>query len=508
MGSTVVDSPRIEFRGVSKRYPGVQALDNVSFAVAPGSVHAIVGENGAGKSTLMKVLAGATGADSGTICLDGEEVQIRNARHSQSLGIAVVHQEFNLAGDLSVAENVFLDRWPRGPLGLISFGKLRTRSQALFQSLGIEINVRRKVRDLVVAQQQMVEIARALSLQARVLVLDEPSAVLTPNELSALFETVRKLARQGVSVLYISHRLDEVFSLGDTVTVLRDGRHISTRPLPRTGRETLIQDMVGRPITEEFPRRDFAPGGIALRVEGLCSGRRFHDVSFDVRSGEVFAITGLVGSGRSSVGKALFGAVPVTSGRLLVGGSPARLTSPRRAQRAGVAYLPEDRKQQGLLLGRPMYENVTLAHLPDVSSRGFLRIGEERRISRRRIAELRIKAPTERVPVGTLSGGNQQKVMIARWLQRAYRVIVLDEPTRGVDVGAKVEIYGLINAMAKGGAAVLMITSELPEAIGMADRIGVMCHGRLAGVLDNRGHDVSQEGLLRLAVGEGGGASL
>jgi ABC-type sugar transport system ATPase subunit len=501
----VVDFPaRVEFQDISKQYPGVRALDRVSFAVAPGRIHALVGENGAGKSTLMKILAGATPSDGGTIRLDGEAASIRDAHSARRLGIAMVFQEFSLAPDLSVAENVFLGRWPcRGP-GLVSFSALQARSTALFDSLGAKLDVRRRVGELSVAQQQLVEIARALSVEARLLVLDEPSAVLTPDDLAALFASVRELARRGVGVIYISHRLDEIFALCQDVTVLRDGRHVSTRPVSQADRSMLIREMVGRPIEEEFPRRNCPLGEVVLRVDRLTAAGRFRNVSFDLRKGELLALTGLVGSGRSSLGRTLFGALPAGGGTVRVDGKSGPFPSPRRAQRAGVAYLPEDRKQQGLLLDRALYENVTLAHLGDVSTWGVLRTRAERRTANEKLLELRIKAVHVGVPAKTLSGGNQQKVMVARWLQRPYRVIILDEPTRGVDVGAKIEMYGLINQMAAGGAGVLMITSELPEAIGMADRIAVMCKGELAGILDNRDRSVTQEAILRLAVGGAG----
>jgi len=495
-------SSRVEFCDICKRFPGVQALAGVSFGVLAGCVHALVGENGAGKSTLMRILAGATAADHGAIRLDGRPVDIRNVRDARALGVAIVYQELNLAPDLSVSENVCLGRWPHGRSGWIRFGSLHEQTRGLFDSLGVKISVRRRAGELSLAQQQMVEIARALSLDARVLVLDEPSAVLTPHELAALFELIRRLVRKGMSVLYISHRLDEVFSLADFVTVLRDGKRISTRPIGQTRRDTLIREMVGRPMEEEFPLRLAAAGQILLRVEQLSAGPRFHNVSFEVRRGEVFALAGLVGSGRSSVGKAVFGAVPVTHGRVSVGSAKGPFGSPRAAQRAGVAFLPEDRKQQGLLLDRPVRENLTLAHLPDASRTGFLSLRSERRRAWAMIGKWNIKTPSTETAAKLLSGGNQQKVMLARWLQKPYPVIILDEPTRGVDVGARVEIYGLINELAGRGAAILMITSELPEAVGMADRIGVMCRGRLADVLDNRTQAVPQEAILRLAVGD------
>lgn len=485
----------------------MQALDGVTFCVAPGCIHAVVGENGAGKSTLMKVLAGAARPDGGAIYLDGKRADLRSARHAQALGIAVVYQELSLAPDLSVCENVFLGRWPRGPAGLVSFPRLHAEADAVFRSLGVNIPGDLPVGSLSVAQRQMVEIARALSLDARVLVLDEPSAVLTPPELASLFALVRRLAARGVSVLYVSHRLDEVFELVDFVTVLRDGTHISTRSIRDVSCESLVREMVGRALAEEFPPRQVLRGEVLLRVNGLSVSGRFADVSFEVRAGEVFALTGLVGSGRSSIGKALFGAVRAATGAVSVGSAHGPFRSPRQAKRVGVAYLPEDRKQDGLLLHRPLYENVSLAHLHDVATAGFLRVGDERHMTLERMRELRIKAACSSAPAATLSGGNQQKVMIARWLQRPYHVIILDEPTRGVDVGAKVEIYTLINRMVERQAAVVLITSELPEAIGMADRIAVLSRGRLAGILDNRRRDVAQEAILGLAVGPGGAVS-
>lgn len=492
--------PRVHFENVSKRYPGVQALDQVSFSILPGCVHALVGENGAGKSTLMKILAGATRADSGAINMDGERVQIDNVRQAQARGITIVYQELSLAGQLSVSENVFLGRWPRGGLGLISFRELHARAEAIFQSLGLKLSVRQKVGGMSLAQQQMVEIARGFASQTRLLLLDEPSAVLSPRELTAMFGLVRTLTQRGCSALYVSHRLDEVFSLADHVTVLRDGKHISTRPIGTVHRELLIREMVGRTIEAEFPRRTGSPHEVVLQVQGLSVRRRVENVSFEVRGGEVFALTGLVGSGRSSLAKALFGCVPKMIGQVIVGSTRGPFRSPKLAKRAGIAFLPEDRKGEGLLIDRSLRENITLAHLGDVSKYGILLPRVDRRLAQKKISEYGIVASHPRIVAATLSGGNQQKVMIARWLRRHYRVIILDEPTRGVDVGAKAELYGLINRMTAAGAAVILITSELSEAIGMADRIGVMSKGRLAGVLDNRAGDVTQEQIMGLAV--------
>lgn len=493
--------PRVQLTGLCKNYPGVRALDNVGFSIQPGEVHALVGENGAGKSTLVKLLAGATQPDAGEIRVNGIEARLAGPRDAWAVGIAVVFQDFNLAGDLSVAENVFLGRWPRTRAGFVDFGVLHARAAELFGRLGVEMSVGRAVHGLSVAQQQMVEIARALSLDATLLVLDEPSAVLTPSEVAMLFRVARSLTARGVSILYVSHRLDEIFALCDRVTVLRDGRHVSTRPIGEVNRDLLIHEMVGRSIQEEFPTRAVDPGETVLRVAGLSAAHRFKDVSFELRRGEVFALTGLVGSGRSSVGNALFGTVHGAAGRVELGGTACGLfRSPRVAKRHGIALVPEDRRRQGLLLERCVRENLSLANLRGVSSLGVLSGRRERSATERWMQELRIKASGPEALSGTLSGGNQQKVLIARWLQKPCQVMILDEPTRGVDVGAKVEIYSIVNQLTARGTAVLLITSEFTEAVGMADRIGVMAGGRLTGVLDNRRRDVTQEEILRLSV--------
>lgn len=490
----------------------MQALDRVSFDVEPGRVHALVGENGAGKSTLAKILAGAELLGGGSIELDGKTETIRGARHAQALGIAMVYQEFNLVPHLSVSENVFLGRWPRSRWShLIRFEQLHIRTQRLMDELELPVPVRTTVGSLSVAQQQMVEIAKALSLESRILILDEPSAVLTPHELEALFRLVRLLTQRGVSVIYISHRLDEIFELADDVTVLRDGRHVSTKPIADVDRDTLILETVGRSLARrqggllEFPHREDRRGKVVLRVEDLSVRNAFRNVSFDVREGEVFALTGLVGSGRTSVAKAIFGALTSTGGRVIVDDHRGPFASPRAAMRAGVAMLPEDRKREGLLMERPLRENITLAHREDVSAFGFLGVRRERRLVGDLMVQHDVRAAGTEVEAATLSGGNQQKVMLARWLQRPYRVIILDEPTRGVDIGAKVEIYQKLNRIVGRGTALVMISSELPEVIGMADRIGVMCEGRLMEILDNAGRNTSQDAIMRLAVGEARG---
>ena len=496
-------APRIRFAEITKSFAGTPALNAVSFDVLRGSVHALVGENGAGKSTLMKILAGAVPMDGGRLELDGRLVQIDSPRTAQELGIAIVYQELNLAPHLTVAENIFLGRWPHSSLsGLLHFDDLFNRTTQLLTELGMKVPVSAPVESLSIAHQQMVEIAKAISLRANILILDEPSAVLSPSELTNLFHVIRAMAARGVSILYISHRLDEIFDLANHVTVLRDGRHISTRPIQDVRRDQLIQETVGRPIEQEYPRRDVSLGDVRLSVEVLSVPGRFGQVSFEIQSGEVFALTGMVGSGRSSVGQAIFGANRPVHGQIRVGDQHGPFENPRAAKAAGVGFVPEDRKQQGLLLERSVSENITLAHRDAISSIGFIRSARENETVAAMMQGLDIRAAGPKALASSLSGGNQQKALLARWIQRPYPVMILDEPTRGVDVGAKVEIYGIINKLASQGTAVLMISSELPETIGMADRIGVMCRGKLAGILDNRRRDVTQDAIMRMAVGE------
>lgn len=500
-----MDQPhaRIRFDRISKSYAGVQALDDVSFNVSPGSVHALVGENGAGKSTLMKILAGAVRPDDGSIEIDGAPIRLGNAREAQQSGVAIVYQEFNLIPHLSVGENIHLGRWPHHRAGgLIRFCELERRTRELLEELNLALQPSATVSSLSVAQQQMVEIAKALSLDAKVLILDEPSAILTPHELASLFAIVRKLIARGVSVIYISHRLDEIFELADTVTVLRDGRHISTRPIHEVNRRQLISECVGRSLEEEYPGRQIELGKVALRVESLSHRGAFSDVSFQIRAGEVLAFSGLVGSGRSSLAQAIFGALRPVTGSVTVNGVKGPFNSPISAMSAGIAFVPEDRRRQGLLFARPVRENLTLSHRADSATLGLINSTRERNLAQRRMSLCSIKSAGTESPAATLSGGNQQKLLLARWLDRPYSVMILDEPTRGVDVGAKAEIYELINAVASRGTAILMISSDLPEAIGMADRIAVMCRGHLAGILDNRHRDVTQEAIMRLALGE------
>jgi ribose transport system ATP-binding protein len=493
-------APLVEMRGISKYYPGVVALDNVDFSLARGEVHALVGENGAGKSTLMKILAGAESKSRGEILLDGQPVAIDSPHRAMDLGISIIYQEFNLVPHLSAAENIFLGREPTRLFpGWVDFRKVYGESQRLMDSLGMRLDVRAEVRSLSVAQQQMVEIAKATSRQSRLIVMDEPSATLTEHELANLFSLIRSLRERGVSVIYISHRLEEIFAIADRVTVFRDGRHIATRPIGELDRDEIIRMMVGRELKESIPKQPAAAGDVVLEVRGLTRAGAFQDISFSVRHGEVVGLGGLVGAGRTEVARAIFGADPLDAGEIWLEGQPVRVHSPRDAIGLGIGLVPEDRKQLGLVLGMAVRENVTLANLEAVAPAGFISPSRERAAAAKYIHDLMIRTPSGEQTVRNLSGGNQQKVVLAKWLFTDSKFLIFDEPTRGIDVGSKVEIYQLMNALTAKGAGILMISSELPELLGMSDRILVMHEGRLAGELPRA--EATQERVMHLATG-------
>ena len=494
-------APLLELAGIAKRYPGVTALDGVDFSLLSGEVHCLCGENGAGKSTLMKILAGGQRPDAGTITLNGTETRLRSPQHAQQCGIGMIYQEFNLAPALSVAENIFLGRAPRrAGLPLIDWRALERDAAALLSKVGIKLDPRKPVRDCSVAEQQMIEIAKALALDARVLIMDEPSATLTDTEMAALFALIRDLRARGLGIVYISHRLDEIFAIGDRVTVLRDGRRIDTRPINEVNRDSLIHSMVGRELKDEFPKVTAARGAEILRVENLTRRDVFEKVSFALHAGEIVGLTGLVGSGRTEVARAIFGADRIDGGSIVLDGGEITLASPRDAIARGIGLLTEDRKQQGLVLGMSVRENTTLANLRALPGGWRIRVGDERRIAEGYVRELRTKTPGVEQAAVHLSGGNQQKVVLAKWLFTQSRVLIFDEPTRGIDVGAKVSIYELMNDLVARGAAILMISSELPEVLGMCDRTLVMHEGRLAGELSRA--DATQESVMRLATGQ------
>jgi len=491
----------LEMRDIVKRYPGVLAVDHGQLTLRPGEVHCLVGENGAGKSTLMKVLAGAIPMDSGEIRLSGEPVSVTSPHHAQQLGISMIYQEFNLSPFLSVAENIFLGREPRlGKTPFINWSTMYRDAREILGRVRTDLDVRKPVNECSVAQQQIVEIAKALSFSSKVIVMDEPSATLTDHELKALFDLIRGLKKDGIGMIYISHRLEEIFEIGDRVTVMRDGQYIGTKEVSEVHREDLIHMMVGRELKDEYPKERFARGEEVLRVEGLGIDGAFQDVSFSLHKGEIMGLTGLVGAGRTEVARAIFGADKLHAGQIFLDGRPITLTSPQDAIRQGIGLLTEDRKTQGLVLGMSVRENTTLANLKDLVRFLFVDRGREREVTLKYVDDLRIKTPTIEQTAQNLSGGNQQKVVLAKWLFTGCRVLIFDEPTRGIDVGAKVEIYKLMNELVRNGVCILMISSELPEVLGMCDRILVMHEGRLAGELPRA--DADQERLMRLATGE------
>ena len=487
--------------GVSKGFPGVQALKDVRLDLDAGEVHAVVGENGAGKSTLMKVVAGIYQPDAGTIRLDGEPVQIHGPLAAQALGISIIHQELQLMPDLTIAENIYIGRESRRALGLLVDDKdLNRRATELFDRLGISLNPRTKVGDLLVAQQQVVEIAKALSFNARVLIMDEPTAALTESETEVLFGLIRDFKEQGTGILYISHRMEELKAISDRITVLRDGEYIDTLTTNQTDLRQIISLMVGREISGET-RPQVEPDGrpTVLKVEGLSTKKLLRDVSFELKQGEILGFAGLMGAGRTEVARAICGADRAQAGEIFVHGERVEIHTPADAARLRIGYLSEDRKRFGLLLDQDVNFNILISSLTDyTNAAGLVRDEAGRKTSRRYVESMRIKTPSIRQRAKNLSGGNQQKIVISKWLAKDCDILIFDEPTRGIDVGAKEEIYALLNSLAEQGKAIIMISSELPEVLSMAHRILVMCEGRVTGMLDNS--DADQEKIMQYAT--------
>ncbi len=483
MAKVTGDLPLLGVRDVGKRFPGVVALDGVSFSVLPGEIHAIVGENGAGKSTLVRILAGIQPMDQGSIEYLGASLRLRSPRDAIDRGINTIHQELHLAPHLNAAENIFLGRFPLTRLRLVDRSSLIDRAERLLERLGVPFDVRRPVSSLSIAQRQIVEIAKALVRRSRLLILDEPSAVLGRRDLGTLFAVLRILKSEGTTILYISHRLEEIFELADRVTVLRDGRQVGSREVGQLTVSELIEMMIGRAASEIWSERCHQPGEIALAVRGLSRTGALHDINLEVRRGEIVGLVGKVGSGRTELARAIFGADRADRGEISVFGRAVRITSPRSAVLHGVGLVPEDRNGQGLLLERSILENITIANLRRFTSRGFLKLRAEARAAAALGDTVAVRTPALDRQVKHLSGGNQQKVVLAKWLNSDCEILIFDEPTRGIDVGAKLEIYAIMRRMVRDGKAILMISSDVSEILGMADRIVVMKEGAVAGTL-------------------------
>lgn len=490
----------LEMQGISKVFPGVKALNRASFTLHAGEVHALMGENGAGKSTLMKVLAGVYQPDEGSIAINGQMLRLDHPQIAQQQGIAVIYQEFNLVPMLTVRENIFLGR-EQTKGGFFSKNEEHQQTLALFERLNVPIDPEARCADLSVAQQQLVEIAKALSVGAKIVVMDEPSAALTVQEVEALFKIIADLKAQGIGIVYVSHRLEEVFAISDRITVMRDGETITTQATRDLSRASLIEAMVGRSMDTEFPKEYAELGQVALEVKGLKWKNRVKDVSFSVRKGELLGITGLVGAGRTELVRMIFGADLKEAGEILVHGKAVTIRSPRDAIRHRICLLTEDRKTQGLILDFTVQENFSLPNLPqNASTFGFVRFKDLANAFQTYLRDLKIKVSSPQQVAGTLSGGNQQKVVLAKWLQSNADIILIDEPTRGIDVGAKYEIYLLMNQLAKQGKAIVMISSELPEILGMSDRILVMHEGRITGEI-TAVKQSNQEQIMGYAMG-------
>jgi ribose transport system ATP-binding protein len=492
-----VATPLLEVRGLSKGFPGVQALQAVDFDVRQGEVHVLLGENGAGKSTPVKILTGAQHKDAGEIRWRGQQVDIDDPHRAQKLGISVIYQEFNLVPYMTVAENMFLGREPVSQ-GLLDRRRMLRAAQAILDDLGVSVRATTRVADLGVAEQQMTEIAKALSLDAELLIMDEPTATLTEREIERLFDAIRRLRERRVSVIYISHRLNEVKQVGDRVTVLRDGRKVATLEAADAAVHQLIRLMVGHDLREQYPKQHVERGPEVLRVEGLSRDGVLHDISFSLHRGEILGLAGLVGAGRTELARAIFGADPISAGRIFVDGRPVSIRSPAEAIRLGIGLVPEDRKGQGLVLDASVEENLGLVTLRKATRAGIVDLKGQHVAAERIAGQLGVRMAGLGQHVRTLSGGNQQKVVIGKWLLADTKVLILDEPTRGIDVGAKVEIYELVNELTAAGAAVLMISSDLPEVLGMSDRVLVMAQGRIAGEL--AADEATQDAVMALAV--------
>ena len=491
----------LSIKNVTKEFPGVKALDNVSFDVRQGTVHGICGENGAGKSTLMKIISGAYKRDAGEIYFDGKLLDPNiTPKQSQELGISIIYQEFNLVDALSVAENIFLDRLTDTKGKLVNWKEINRRADELLDRIGYKLDVKKRIRELSVAQKQMVEIAKALSLNAKLVIMDEPSAVLTSKELQTFFNVIEELRQQGVSVIYISHKLEEVFQLCDDVTIFRDGVAVESKPISAYTKNDIIFKMVGRPIDVEYPARDSEIGEEVLRVEGLSVKNKVSDVSFNLRRGEIVGILGLVGAGRTELVRAIYGADKKESGKIFINGKETPIHSPDDAIKNKMMLIPEDRRGQGLFIQYPVRSNVVAAAIKKTANGSFIVKGRDKAAAEQYIGELEIKTPSTEQRVLNLSGGNQQKVVLSKALYAEPEIFIMDEPTRGIDVGAKHDIYLIMNKLVAEGKSIIFISSETPEVLGMSDRVIVLYEGKKTGEFGK--DELHSERVMQAIVGE------
>ena len=490
---------QIEMRGIDKSFGGNAVLKDAGFLLDHGEIHALMGENGAGKSTLMKILTGVYTRDAGTVLVDGQEVCYKNPQEAERAGIVFIHQELNVLFDLTVEENMFLGKEIKKGFGVCDKKAMRQEVKKILDRLGVEIDPGQRMNELSVGQQQMIEIAKALMVDAQVIIMDEPTAALTQSETTVLFQVVNSLREKGVSIVYISHRMEEIFELCDRITVLRDGSYIGTKEIKKTDMNDVVKMMIGREIGERYPVRDVKIGDVAFEVKGLTCPGVFQNVSFQVHAGEVLGVSGLMGAGRTEIMQAIFGNMPHVSGEIYLNGKQIVNRNPQEAMKNGIGVITEDRKVEGLMLEESIMKNISIANLGRISSYGVLKKESEDGLVKRGIEELHIKCFGPQHECNNLSGGNQQKVVFAKWIYTEPKILILDEPTRGVDIGAKKEIYSIINDLAEKGVAIIMVSSELPEVLGMSDRVMVVHEGRVTGMLMKE--EANQENIMILATG-------
>ncbi len=490
----------IEMKGINKAFGSNQVLKNAGFVLKDGEVHALMGENGAGKSTLMKILTGVYTRDAGTVIVDGKEVLYKTPQEAEKAGIVFIYQELNVLFDLTVEENLFMGKEITKKFGICDRKAMRQKAQEVMDKMGVNIPINAVMSDLSVGQQQMVEICKALMVDAKVLIMDEPTAALTQSETEGLFKLIKSLREKGVSIVYISHRMEEIFELCDRITVLRDGTYVGTEYIKDIDMDDIVRMMIGREIGERFPKREeITIGKEMLRVEGLTKTKSFENVSFSVKAGEVLGVSGLMGAGRTEIMHAIFGNLPYESGKVFIEGGEVKIKCAQDAINAGIGFITEDRKTEGLLLEKSISDNISLANLGKISKNGVLSKSKEKEIVDKGIKEFRIKCFGPDHECNNLSGGNQQKVVFAKWVYTDPKILILDEPTRGVDIGAKKEIYSVINDLAAKGVAVIMVSSELPEVLGMSDRVMVVHEGHITGIIDAA--EADQEKVMTLATG-------